>query len=104
MMRRPAHILVVSLGIGWSQSLLVAGLWLIFATALPHARLVPAVGLIGAGLFVAMWLVIDRLVSEAGARFAAGLKLLALGVFYAASALALYGVVTGRATMLFLPL
>lgn len=94
----------MALGIGWSQALLVAGLWLIFATTLHLARLVPAAGLIAAGLFVAMWLVIDRLVPDAGAWFVAGLKLLALLLFYAASGLALYGVVTGRATMLFLPL
>lgn len=103
-MNRPTSILMMVLGFGWAQSLLIAGLSLMFATTVSLHRLVPAVGLIGAGLFVAMWLVIDRLVDGVKPSFVSGLKFAAVLLFYTATAVTVYGIFTGRATMLFLPL
>ena len=79
------HAAVITLrltGFCWAQSMLVLGLvWLMPATAHEGG---PAYGLamIAAGLFLAMWLVIDRLVPDASRVFTGTLKLAALVVFY----------------------
>ena len=94
----------MALGIGWSQLLWVLACGLIFSPTLHAARLVPAVGLIGAGCFVAMSLVFDQLLPDAMPSFVIPAKLLCVLVFYTASGLTLYGVLTGCATMLFFSL
>jgi len=102
-MKRHAGILVFALGVGWAQSLLVLGLWLLFATALSSHRLIPAAGLIAAGLFVAMGLVIDRLVPDAQPGFVGLLKHFCTLLCYTATAVSAYAILTGRAALLFLP-
>ena len=47
--------------------------------------------MVGASLFLVMWLVIDRLVPEAGRWFTGTLKVSAIVVFYACGVLTLLG-------------
>lgn len=94
-MNRPLRITFRLAATGWAQSLLVAGVALIAAPLPLSLRLGPGLAMIGAGLFVAMWLVIDPAIPDAGAGLTTVLKSLCLLLFYLGSAWMVYGILSG---------
>lgn len=102
-MTRPLRITFQLIGTGWAQSLLVAGIALLAAPLPVSLGVGPGLALIGAGLFVAMWLVIDPAVPGAGPIMTVGLKIACLLLFYAGSAWMVYGILSGIAAGLITP-
>jgi len=97
-MTRGIPIWLMLLGTVLGQALIVAGLWLVFAQALPAYRWVPGLALLAAGLYLGMTRVIDPLVPNAGRVFVGSLKSLMALAFYACAALTLYSVFSGTAS------
>ncbi|MFN3165805.1 MAG: hypothetical protein ACE37H_01940 [Phycisphaeraceae bacterium] len=95
-MSRPTRILSVLLGACWAQGLLVAGIALLLAPQANEAWLLLGLSLVGGGAFVAMGVVIDRLVPDAGALVVLPLKLVASAIFIGCGSLTVYGVLTGQ--------
>lgn len=95
-MARPLHYGSMLLGTIWAQSLLLAGLTLLFSAPLTIQRLMPALAFLSAGLFVAMWLVIDKLVRQASTAVVGLLKVAVGLVFWVAGGLTVYTLLTGQ--------
>ncbi|MFK7790003.1 MAG: hypothetical protein AB8C95_11005 [Phycisphaeraceae bacterium] len=85
---RPIPLMLT--GLCWAMSMLVLGLTSLMIGPTPDpTRLAMGLALIGASLFLMMWLVIDPLVPDAGRIFTGTLKLATLVVFYVYAALML---------------
>lgn len=95
-MTRGPRILLTVVGFCWGQALVVFGLAVLFLDPKWTSRAVPSAGLIGAGLFVAMGLVIDPLVPRASPRMVCCLKCAAVFLFYSCTALTLYALLSGH--------
>jgi len=95
-MSRTFPILSLVLGTCWAQGLLVAGYALLLGPIFDDARLLLGLSMLGAGAFVAMGLVIDRLVPDAGGWVVVPLKLSAAALFIGCGGMSVYGVVTGQ--------
>ena len=97
MMSRPLGILTMLIGAFCGQVLLVGGLSLLFGeTGLTTERYAASVALLGAGLLVAMWLVIDRLVPDATVIVVVPLKLAAFLAFALGGSITVYTIVSGQ--------
>lgn len=95
-MSRPLCIVSVLIGTFWSQVLLVAGLALLLTPVVSDGRRIAGLALFGAGCFVAMGLVIDRLVPEAGPVVVVPLKLAAVLAFWVCGGVTVYRIATGQ--------
>lgn len=95
-MSQPLRNLSMLLGTIWSEVLLVAGLALALAPPIGADRLLPAMTLWSAGSFVAMWLVIDRLVPDARPSVVRSLKLANAAVFWVCGSIWVYSIATGQ--------
>lgn len=82
-MNKAAQMMLTLSGLGWAMSMLILGLASMMLTSPWGHHLAVGLALVGASLFVVMWLVLDRLVPDAGRVFTGTLKLVALVLFYA---------------------
>lgn len=83
---------LVLIGLFWAQSILVLGLALMLPALRGEGDPVMGLAFVSASLFLAMWLVIDFLVPQAGQIFTGTLKLLTVVLFFASGVATLYGV------------
>ena len=90
-MRKSAQITIGLINLAWALSVLVLGLYLLIPDALGGDTRVMGLAMVGASLFLVMWLVIDRLVPNAGRWFTGTLKVSAIVVFYASGVITLLG-------------
>lgn len=90
-MKHAAETALRLTGFCWAQCMLVLGLLLLMPAVNRDNGPAFGLALVAAGLFLAMWLVIDRLVPDASRFFTGTLKLVLLVVFYACGSAALYG-------------
>ena len=79
-------------GFAWALSALVLGLTLMLPALRGEGDFVMGLAFAAVGLFLAMWLVIDPLVPQAGPFFTGTLKLLAVVLFFASGFATLYGI------------
>lgn len=90
-MKPTADTMLRLTGFCWGQCMLVLGLLLLVPTVPRGSGPATGLALVAAGLFIAMWLVLDRLVPEANRFLTGTLKLVTIVVFYACGSAALYG-------------
>lgn len=94
-MNQPLRKTVLLVGACWAEVLLVAGVWVLLAGLPLSARLAPGLVFVSAGLYVAMMLVIDRLVPDAGRVMVGSLKIAVVLVFCTCTVLTLYALLSG---------
>jgi len=88
-MRKTQQIAWGLLCFGWALSVLVLGLVLLMPDTDRGDTRLMGLAMVAAAAFFVMWLVIDRLIPDAGPVFTGTLKLAALVVFYASGVLTL---------------
>lgn len=102
-MDRRRRIMLPLFGTVCAQILLVVGVGWVLWSIEENWRLMPGLAFIGAGFFVAMSLVIDRLVPDATQGFVLSLKLVCVLTCSVCGGLTVFGLLSGRAIVLMPP-
>ncbi|MEM6504259.1 MAG: hypothetical protein AAGC44_12005 [Planctomycetota bacterium] len=88
------------LGYCWAQCVIVIGLALLLAEITAKPETEAGLTMIAGGAVLAMGLVVDKLVPDAGRTFVWTLKGAAIVMFIACGAWTLQGIITGRVDLL----